>query len=395
MNIPMLLLHPHQRCLLRLAPFCRHHFAVHSSTHLGSGIPCALPLKYLGPHCTERMLLSNGLRRTLCVQAPLKDNTEALSDKEQRFVDKLYTGLIHGQRACLAEAITLVESTHTRKKELAQVLLQRVLVYHREQERLNRGKPLAFRVGSLLGDKTRMTELSRDMNAYIRPSPTSGTLGGVTRTTNEAILLCEGGGYDIILIETVGVGQSEFAVADMVDMFVLLLPPAGGDELQGIKRGIIEMADLVVITKSDGDLIVPARRIQAEYVSALKLLRKRSEVWRPKVIRISTRSGEGISEMWILMRKFQDLMLASGELTTKRQKQQKVWMWNLIQENVLEHFKTHPAVREQIPLMERKRVFLLRSQKQRKLRGREKTIHCQVAALSPCSLNCWRKQKPE
>ncbi|XP_008825702.1 methylmalonic aciduria type A protein, mitochondrial isoform X2 [Nannospalax galili] len=395
MNIPMLLLHPHQRCLLRLAPFCRHHFAVHSSTHLGSGIPCALPLKYLGPHCTERMLLSNGLRRTLCVQAPLKDNTEALSDKEQRFVDKLYTGLIHGQRACLAEAITLVESTHTRKKELAQVLLQRVLVYHREQERLNRGKPLAFRVGlsgppgagkstfidyfgkmltekghklsvlavdpssctsggSLLGDKTRMTELSRDMNAYIRPSPTSGTLGGVTRTTNEAILLCEGGGYDIILIETVGVGQSEFAVADMVDMFVLLLPPAGGDELQGIKRGIIEMADLVVITKSDGDLIVPARRIQAEYVSALKLLRKRSEVWRPKVIRISTRSGEGISEMWILMRKFQDLMLASGELTTKRQKQQKVWMWNLIQENVLEHFKTHPAVREQIPLMERK-----------------------------------------
>lgn len=166
-----------------------------------------------------------------------------------------------------------MESTHARKKELAQVLLQRVLVYQREQEQLNQGKPLTFRVGlsgppgagkstfidyfgkmlterghrlsvlavdpssctsggSLLGDKTRMIELSRDMNAYIRPSPTSGTLGGVTRTTNEAILLCEGGGYDIILIETVGVGQSEFAVADMADMFVLLLPPAGGDELQ-------------------------------------------------------------------------------------------------------------------------------------------------------------------
>ncbi|NXH21663.1 MMAA protein, partial [Bucco capensis] len=137
--------------------------------------------------------------------------------------------------------------------------------------------------GSLLGDKTRMTELSRDMNAYIRPSPTRGTLGGVTRTTNEAILLCEGGGYNVVLVETVGVGQSEFAVADMVDMFILLLPPAGGDELQGIKRGIIEMADLVAINKADGDLIVPARRIQAEYVSALKLLRKRSKVWRPKV----------------------------------------------------------------------------------------------------------------
>ncbi|XP_037596498.1 methylmalonic aciduria type A protein, mitochondrial isoform X2 [Cebus imitator] len=208
--------------------------------------------------------------------------------------------------------------------------------------------------GSLLGDKTRMTELSRDMNAYIRPSPTRGTLGGVTRTTNEAILLCEGAGYDIILIETVGVGQSEFAVADMVDMFVLLLPPAGGDELQGIKRGIIEMADLVAITKSDGDLIVPARRIQAEYVSALKLLRKRSEVWKPKVIRISARSGEGISEMWDKMKDFQGVMLASGELTAKRRKQQKVWMWNLIQESVLEHFRTHPTVREQIPLLEHK-----------------------------------------
>ncbi|XP_060249195.1 methylmalonic aciduria type A protein, mitochondrial isoform X2 [Meriones unguiculatus] len=208
--------------------------------------------------------------------------------------------------------------------------------------------------GSLLGDKTRMIELSRDRNAYIRPSPTSGTLGGVTRTTNEAILLCEGGGYDIVLVETVGVGQSEFAVADMVDMFILLLPPAGGDELQGIKRGIIEMADLVVITKSDGDLVVPARRIQAEYVSALKLLRRRSEVWRPKVIRISARSGEGISEMWDAMRDFRQLMLASGELATKRQKQQKVWMWSLIQENILEHFRTHPSIREQIPLMERK-----------------------------------------
>ncbi|KAM5159267.1 methylmalonic aciduria type A protein, mitochondrial isoform 1-T2 [Callospermophilus lateralis] len=397
MNLPALLLHPHQHFLKGLlrTPFPGYHFTFHSSAHLLSGIPCAQPFKSLRLHCTKWMLLSNGLRRKLCVQATLKDHMEGLSDKEQRFVDKLYTGLIQGQRACLAEAITLVESTHSRKKELAQVLLQKVLIYNREQEQLNGGKPLAFRVGlsgppgagkstfieyfgkmlterghrlsvlavdpssctsggSLLGDKTRMTELSRDMNAYIRPSPTRGTLGGVTRTTNEAILLCEGGGYDIILIETVGVGQSEFAVADMVDMFVLLLPPAGGDELQGIKRGIIEMADLVAITKSDGDLIVPARRIQAEYVSALKLLRKRSEAWRPKVIRISARSGEGITEMWDKMKEFRDLMLASGELTAKRRKQQKVWMWNLIQENVLEHFRTHPTVQEQIPLLERK-----------------------------------------
>ncbi|XP_041519112.1 methylmalonic aciduria type A protein, mitochondrial isoform X2 [Microtus oregoni] len=374
MSIPTLLLHPYQHFLnsLRVPSPCLHCI-LHSGRHPASGASSAVLLKPSGHHCTKWTLLSGGPRRALCAQATLKDHTEGLSDKEQKFVDKLYTGLVGGQRACLAEAITLVESTHARKKELAQALLQRVLTHRREQERLNQGKPLTFRVGlsgppgagkstfieyfgkmlterghrlsvlavdpssctsggSLLGDKTRMIELSRDMNAYIRPSPTSGTLGGVTRTTNEAILLCEGGGYDIILIETV----------------------AGGDELQGIKRGIIEMADLVVITKSDGDLVVPARRIQAEYVSALKLLRRRSGVWRPKVIRISARSGEGISEMWDAMREFQQVMLASGELTTKRQKQQKVWMWNLIQENILEHFKTQPGIREQIPLMERK-----------------------------------------
>lgn len=338
---------------------------------------------------------SNGLRRELCQQAAPEQQGEELSEREQRVVDRLYHGLIQGQRACLAEAITLIESTQSRKKKVAQVLLQKVLSYHREQEKLNQGKPLAFRVGlsgppgagkstfiecfgkmlterkhkvsvlavdpssstsggSLLGDKTRMTELSRDMNAYIRPSPTSGTLGGVTRTTNEAILLCEGGGYDVVLVETVGVGQSEFAVADMVDMFILLLPPAGGDELQGIKRGIIEMADLVAITKADGDLVVPARRIQAEYISAMKLLRKRSKVWRPKVMRISAKTGEGISAVWDAMSEFRGLMLSSGELLAKRRQQQKLWMWNLIQDNMLEHFRTHLAVKDKIPLLEEK-----------------------------------------
>ncbi|XP_064507779.1 methylmalonic aciduria type A protein, mitochondrial [Pseudopipra pipra] len=347
-------------------------------------------------HChTKWMCSSNGLRRELCQQVAPEQQIEGLSDREQRLVDRLYNGLIQGHRACLAEAITLVESTQSRKKKVAQVLLQKVLSYHREQEKLNQGKPLAFRVGlsgppgagkstfiecfgkmlterkhkvsvlavdpssstsggSLLGDKTRMTELSRDMNAYIRPSPTSGTLGGVTRTTNEAILLCEGGGYDVVLVETVGVGQSEFAVADMVDMFILLLPPAGGDELQGIKRGIIEMADLVAINKADGDLVVAARRIQAEYISAMKLLRKRSKVWRPKVMRISAKTGEGISDMWDKMTEFRDLMLTSGELIAKRRKQQKVWMWNLIQENMLEHFRSHLAVKDKIPLLEEK-----------------------------------------
>ncbi|XP_015278422.1 PREDICTED: methylmalonic aciduria type A protein, mitochondrial [Gekko japonicus] len=364
----------------------------------GSAFPYGQQADLLQPHFVRRMMVSSkGLKTGWCCPATAEKQMQELSAKEQRILDKLYNGLVRGQRACLAEAITLVESTHSRKKEIAQVLLQKVLSYHREQEQLNKGKPLAFRVGlsgppgagkstfiecfgkmlterghkvsvlavdpssstsggSLLGDKTRMTELSRDMNAYIRPSPTRGTLGGVTRTTNEVILLCEGGGYDIVLIETVGVGQSEFAVADMVDMFVLLLPPAGGDELQGIKRGIIEMADLVAVTKADGDLIVPARRIQAEYVSALKLLRKRSKVWSPKVMRISARTGEGISDMWDKMTEFRDLMLAGGELITKRRRQQKVWMWNVIQENMLDHFRSHSAVRDQIPLLEEKVV---------------------------------------
>ncbi|MBN3297148.1 MMAA protein, partial [Amia calva] len=334
-------------------------------------------------------------RRRYCLGAVLNQNLEELTNRERRLLERLYEGLIQGQRASLAECITLVESQHPRKKELAQVLLQQVLAYRRHQEELNGGKPLAFRVGlsgppgagkssfievvgkmltgrghkvsvlavdpsscttggSLMGDKTRMTELSRDMRAFIRPSPTSGTLGGVTRTTNEAIVLCEGAGYDIVLVETVGVGQSEFAVADMVDMFVLLIPPAGGDELQGIKRGIIEMADLVVVTKADGDLLVPARRIQAEYTSAMKLLRKKSKIWKPKVLRVSSQTGEGVPELWAKMADFQEAMLQSGELVSRRQSQQRVWMWSLIQESVLRHFQEHPAVREEIPRLERK-----------------------------------------
>ncbi|XP_036618155.1 methylmalonic aciduria type A protein, mitochondrial isoform X2 [Trichosurus vulpecula] len=391
MKTSMLLLFPHHHFLRSLSKtsFQNYQFTFHSDACFGSGFQCIRQLNSLGWFRTKWLLPSCGFKRKLSIQTTVKEHTEGLSDKERRFVDKLYTGLIQGQRASLAESITLVESTHSRRRELAQVLLQMVLNYHREQEQLNKGKPLAFRVGagkstfieclgkmltenghkvsvlavdpssstsggSLLGDKTRMIELSKDMNAYIRPSPTRGTLGGVTRTTNEAILLCEGGGYDVILIETVGVGQSEFAVADMVDMFVLLLPPAGGDELQGIKRGIIEMADLVAITKADGDLAVPARRIQAEYTSALKLLRKRSKVWGPKVVRISAKTGEGITEMWDRMKEFRDLMLASHELIARRRKQQKVWMWNLIQESVLERFRNCSAVKDQIPLLEEK-----------------------------------------
>ncbi|KAK3554506.1 hypothetical protein QTP70_024414 [Hemibagrus guttatus] len=334
-------------------------------------------------------------RRNVSTEETLSHRVSHLTVRERTVLELLYDGLVSGQRSSLAESITLVETQHPRKKELAQVLLQRVLAYRQERERIAGGKPVAFRVGlsgppgagkssfievlgkmltgkghkvsvlavdpsscttggSLMGDKTRMTELSRDMNAFIRPSPSSGTLGGVTRTTNEAIVLCEGAGYDIVLVETVGVGQSEFAVADMVDLFVLLIPPAGGDELQGIKRGIIERADLVVVTKSDGDLVVPARRIQAEYTSALKLLRKKSKTWTPKVVRVSAQTGQGVPELWGIMLQYRDVMLYSGELQTRRREQQKVWLWSLIQENALRHFQEHPEVQAALPELERR-----------------------------------------
>ncbi|XP_061586688.1 methylmalonic aciduria type A protein, mitochondrial [Cololabis saira] len=377
-------------CLLR--PFPGSPLSVRGACRSSGLQPRVLPGPLTGPLTRHHSSIPGHRWRGLSSTA-VPQHIQDLSGPEQRLLDKLYDGLISGQRASLAESITLVETQHPRKKELAQVLLQRVLAHRREQEGRRGGKPLAFRVGlsgppgagkssfievagkmltgrghkvavlavdpsscttggSLLGDKTRMTELSRDMNAYIRPSPASGTLGGVTRTTNEAIVLCEGAGYDIVLVETVGVGQSEFAVADMVDMFVLLIPPAGGDELQGIKRGIIERADLVVVTKSDGDLLVPARRIQAEYTSALKLLRRKSKSWNPKVVHASSHTSEGIPEVWAKMESYRDAMLTSGELQGRRRDQQRVWMWSLIQESVLCHFQTHPSVREALPGLE-------------------------------------------
>ncbi|XP_037753281.1 methylmalonic aciduria type A protein, mitochondrial isoform X2 [Chelonia mydas] len=332
-TLSLLLRFPHYRFLRKISSK-----SFHSNFTPRSLFPYTQSFNSVCLYCTKWMLPASDLKRGMCYQAAVDQQTQGLCDKEQRLVDKLYSGLIQGHRACLAEAITLVESTQSRKKEIAQVLIQKVLSYHREQEKLNKGKPLAFRVGL------------------------SGPPGAGKSTFIECfgkMLTDRGHKVSVLAVDpssstSGGVGQSEFAVADMVDMFVLLLPPAGGDELQGIKRGIIEMADLVAVTKADGDLVVPARRIQAEYVSAMKLLRKRSKVWRPKVMRISAKTGEGISDMWDKMTEFHDLMLTSGELTTKRQKQQKVWMWNLIQENMLDHFRSHLAVRDKIQLLEEK-----------------------------------------
>merc|ERR1711892_563297 len=308
----------------------------------------------------------------------------ASEDHEFRFGGKqfdnrtlsMYQGICSGERASLAKGITLVESTNKVKNEQARLLVNK-LTWFCKQKAIRMGKPfVSFRIGlsgppgagkstftevlgkmltnaghkvavlavdpssgttggSLLGDKTRMPELTRDSNAYIRPSPARGHLGGVTRTTNEAVILCEASGYDIVLVETVGVGQSEYMVRDMVDMFCLLLPPAGGDELQGIKRGIVEQSDLLIVTKYDGDLVPAARRVAYEYMSALKYMRPISKLWRPKVKLCSAVTNEGMEEVWGVMEKFREVLEEGGQMEERRAEQHQRWMWSYVEEKLL------------------------------------------------------------
>lgn len=207
--------------------------------------------------------------------------------------------------------------------------------------------------GSILGDKTRMVELSKNPNAYIRPSPSRGTLGGVTKNTNETILILEEAGYDLIVIETVGVGQSEVAVESMVDMFTLLANPAAGDELQGIKRGIVELSDLIVVTKADGDLIPKARQAQFEYMSALRYSSPKSALWRPRVMACSSVTGEGVEEVWDTMHDFWMSLREAGELSKRRQKQRVDWMWRLVQDEVEYRLKHLHELQTLVPILER------------------------------------------
>lgn len=341
-----------------------------------------------GKNCYFRHILASSKNFEVFFRRPRLNSS--VTDK---YVDTLYEGLKRGNRACLASSITLVESVHPVKRTLAQKLLTLVLRDAKENYIKFGQKSLSFRIGisgppgagkstfiesfgkyltsqnnriavlavdpsssttggSLLGDKTRMTELTRDINAYIRPSPTGGFLGGVTRSTSESVFLCECSGYNIVFVETVGVGQSEYQVADMVDMFVLLIPPAGGDELQGIKRGIVELADLIVINKADGDLLPAARKIQAEYTSALKFSRKKSKIWKPRVMAISSRTQAGIPELWKEMNDFWEEMLEAKEIEVRRRQQRLKSMWSHIESHLLETFKKNPNVKKSVSEVE-------------------------------------------
>lgn len=297
--------------------------------------------------------------------------------------ETLSEGVLVGQRRALAKAITLVESSAPAHRRQADVLLERVLPQTGKAVRLgisgvpgvgkstfieafggyliDQGKKVAVLAvdptsrqsrGSILGDKTRMERLSRDPYAFVRPSPAGETLGGVARRTREAMLLCEAAGFDVVLVETVGVGQSETAVSEMVDMFMLLLLPGGGDELQGIKRGIVELADAVIVNKADGDMAAAAKRAAAEYHGALGLIRSARPDWRPPVLQISALENRGVDQVWQTVGRYLDQMNQTGALEKRRRGQALSWMWSEIQDSLLEEFRRHPGVAHQLEEME-------------------------------------------
>ena len=270
--------------------------------------------------------------------------------------------LLAGDRRALARAITLVESTRAQDQADAEALLTALLPHTGRAVRIGisgapgvgkstfieafgqhltgQGKRVAvFAIdpssrrsgGSILGDKTRMEKLSRDTNAYIRPSPAGTTLGGVARRTRESMLLAEAAGFDVVLVETVGVGQSETAVADMTDLFVLLASPGGGDDLQGIKRGVMELADLLIVTKADGDLLPAANRAVADYHAALHLMRPKHVGLQPKVLRVSSVEGQGIAEAWKEMVAVHAALAAGSQLSRLREEQARRWFWSEVQ----------------------------------------------------------------
>jgi LAO/AO transport system kinase len=206
--------------------------------------------------------------------------------------------------------------------------------------------------GSILGDKTRMARLAASDHAYIRPSPSSGTLGGVAAKTREAMLLCEAAGFDVILVETVGIGQSETAVSDMTDFFLALMLPGAGDELQGIKKGLVELADMIAINKADGDNLKRAQHAAADYRSALHILTPRSQHWQPPVETYSALTGDGIAKLWQKILDHRTAMNASGDFAARRREQQVKWMWSMLEQRMLARLRADSSVRAKVKKLE-------------------------------------------
>ncbi|MFE7133283.1 methylmalonyl Co-A mutase-associated GTPase MeaB [Streptomyces sp. NPDC057638] len=299
-------------------------------------------------------------------------------------VDSYVTGVREGSRAWIARAVTLVESSRADHRELAQRLLTELTPYAGAARRVGiSGVPgvgkstfidalgtlltgLGHRVavlavdpsssrtgGSILGDKTRMERLATDPAAFVRPSPTSGTLGGVARATRETIVVMEAAGYDVVLVETVGVGQSETAVANMVDTFLLLTLARTGDQLQGIKKGVLELADVIAVNKADGPHERDARAAARELTGALRLMHPADAVWTPPVLSCSARESTGLEAVWERVEQHRARLDSAGLLAAKRRDQQIDWTWSMVRETVLDRLRAHPEVRALTPELER------------------------------------------
>jgi len=295
----------------------------------------------------------------------------------------LIEGIRAGDRRSLARAITFAESTRAEHRVIADAVLEAILPATGNAVRIgisgppgvgkstfieafgnhiiDQGHQLAVLAvdpssrrtgGSILGDKTRMGELVNRSEAFIRPSPGGSQLGGVARRTREAMLLCEAAGFDVIIVETIGVGQSEVAVSDMVDLFALLVSPGGGDELQGIKRGIMELADVVIVNKADGDLAPAAARTRGDYASAVHLLRPKWNAWATEVLACSALNQNGISEIWESVETFTAAVTADGELADARSQQATAWLWSEIGDSLIDQFRSDRRISAVLPSAE-------------------------------------------
>ncbi len=312
----------------------------------------------------------------------LSGDVKAMALKD---VDYYVNGVLARNRLILSKTITIVESSLAAHQERAREIMERLLPYTGNAVRigitgvpgagkstfiesfgmmlLKKGLEIAVLAvdpsskksgGSIMADKTRMEKLSAEPRSYIRPSPTGHTLGGVAQKTREALLICEAAGFDVVIVETVGVGQLETTVASMVDFFLVLMIPGAGDELQGIKRGILELADAIVINKADGDNMSRAQLAKREYETALHLVNPASPNWSPPVLTCSALADEGIEEIWGTIQDHRRTLGASGEIEARRREQALEWTWFLIDEGLHDWFYKNPRIAEMLPGMKRK-----------------------------------------
>lgn len=310
---------------------------------------------------------------------PIKESVTQVTPRKLD-LDELVDGVLAGNRAMLGRAITVIESRNPNHQRLANELSRRLLPHSGNAYRvgitgvpgvgkstfiesfgcnlIEAGKKVAVLAvdptspvtgGSILGDKTRMAQLSQQEHAFIRPSPSGGTLGGVTRTTRQSIVVCEAAGFDVILVETVGAGQSEVTVSDMTDFFLVLMLPGAGDELQGIKKGVLEIADMIVVNKADADNEIRAKQAVVHYRNALHIMAQRSPNWQPPVLMSSALKNIGLAEVWQKLKEYRATLTASGEFQEKRQGQRWKALWSMLQDRLMTDLKTHPRVVAELP----------------------------------------------